>query len=149
MEALTEQLLNDFQRDFPLQPQPFAAIAQLLNTDAGTVLQRLKELQDKGAVSRVGAVFKPNTVGASTLAAMSVPEALLETIAPVVSGFPQVNHNYEREHAYNLWFVATAASQAELAETLSPDRSAHGLFSALPATGQGLPYRPGFPHAAG
>jgi len=118
MEALTEQLLNNFQRDFPLQPQPFAAIAQLLNTDAGTVLQRLKELQSKGAVSRVGAVFKPNTVGASTLAAMSVPEALLETIAPVVSGFPQVNHNYEREHAYNLWFVATAASQSELAETL-------------------------------
>ncbi len=119
MEALTEKLLNNFQRDFPLQPRPFAAIAQLLNTDAGTVLRRLKELQDKGAVSRVGAVFKPNTVGASTLAAMSVPEALLETIASVVSGFSQVNHNYEREHAYNLWFVATAPSQAELAETLS------------------------------
>ena len=118
MEALTEKLLNNFQRDFPLKPQPFAAIAQLLNTDAGTVLRRLKELQDKGAVSRVGAVFKPNTVGASTLAAMSIPEPLLESIASIVSGFPQVNHNYERKHDYNLWFVVTAANQPELAETL-------------------------------
>jgi hypothetical protein len=25
-----------------------------------------------------------------------------------VSAYPQVNHNYEREHALNLWFVVTA-----------------------------------------
>jgi DNA-binding Lrp family transcriptional regulator len=118
MEKLTEQLLNNFQRNFPLQPQPFAEIAQTLHTDAGTVLKRLKELQDTGAVSRVGAVFRPNTVGVSTLAAMAVPPALLENVAPIVNAFPQVNHNYEREHHYNLWFVATAGDQAELSRTL-------------------------------
>ena len=118
MEILTEQLLNNYQRDFPLLPAPFEHIARSLNTDSGTVLRRLKELQKKGAVSRVGAVFKPNTVGVSTLAAIAVPDTLLDTVAPIVSAFPQVNHNYEREHAYNLWFVVTAADRAELTEAL-------------------------------
>ena len=73
MEPLIKSLLNDYQRNFPLEPAPFAQIARRLNTSPETVLKTLKELQDKGAVSRVGPVFRPNTVGASTLAAMAVP----------------------------------------------------------------------------
>jgi DNA-binding Lrp family transcriptional regulator len=119
MEPLTEKLLNDFQHDFPLSPTPFAQIARRLNTSTAVVLARLKELQLQGAVSRVGPVFRPNTIGASTLAAMRVPAAELETVAAVVNGFPEVNHNYEREHRYNLWFVVTAADQPALAETLA------------------------------
>ena len=118
MEVLTQKLLNDYQRNFPLLPAPFDHIAQSLNTDPGTILKRLRELQEKGAVSRVGAVFKPNTVGVSTLAAIAVPPALLETVAPIISAFPQVNHNYEREHEYNLWFVVTAGNHSALASTL-------------------------------
>jgi DNA-binding Lrp family transcriptional regulator len=119
MEPLTEKLLNDFQHDFPLSPTPFAQIARRLNTSTAVVLERLKELQVQGAVSRVGPVFRPNTIGASTLAAMQVPAAELERVAAVVNGFPEVNHNYEREHRYNLWFVVTAVDQAALAGTLS------------------------------
>ncbi len=26
-----------------------------------------------------------------------------------MNGFPEVNHNYAREHEYNLWFVVTAS----------------------------------------
>ena len=118
MKILTEQLLNNFQRNFPLLPAPFEHIAQSLNTDSDTVLERLRELQKNGAVSRVGAVFKPNTVGVSTLAAIAVPDCLLENVAPIISAFPQVNHNYEREHEYNLWFVVTAENQPALEESL-------------------------------
>jgi DNA-binding Lrp family transcriptional regulator len=119
MEPLTERLLNDFQHDFPLSPAPFAQIARRLNTSTTVVLARLRELQRQGAVSRVGPVFRPNTIGASTLAAMQVPAAELESVAAIVNGFPEVNHNYEREHRYNLWFVVTATDQAALAETLT------------------------------
>jgi len=118
MELLIKKLLNDFQRNFPLEPAPFAQIAQRLNTSPETVLKTLKELQDKGAVSRVGPVFQPNTVGASTLAAMAVPADKLETAAAIITEFPQVNHNYEREHHYNLWFVVTAENTVALTETL-------------------------------
>jgi DNA-binding Lrp family transcriptional regulator len=118
METLTQRLLNDFQRDFPLSPRPFDQIARSLDTDSSTVLARLRVLQRQGAVSRVGPVFRPNTVGVSTLAAIAAAEADLERIGTLVSAFPEVNHNYEREHRYNLWFVCTAADQPALARTL-------------------------------
>ena len=131
MEPLTEKLLNDFQHDFPLSPTPFALIARRLNTSTATVLERLRELQLQGAVSRVGPVFRPNTIGASTLAAMQVPPGQLEMVAAVVNGFPEVNHNYEREHRYNLWFVVMAADRAALAETLAriSQQTGHAVLS--------------------
>ena len=118
MEDLTEKLLNDFQRNFPLNPMPFEQIAIALNTSTEVVIEKLKELQAKGAVSRVGPVFSPNTVGVSTLAAMAIPTEQLEQVAEQVSAYQQVNHNYEREHTFNLWFVATAENQEMLKETL-------------------------------
>lgn len=126
MQALTSRLLNDFQRNFPLDPAPFARIARSLDTTAETVLATLKELQARGAVSRVGPVFRPNTVGASTLAAMAVPLQRLEAVAAIVSAFPQVNHNYEREHRFNLWFVVTAENPLALQETLNEIQDSTG-----------------------
>ncbi len=119
MKPLTAKLLNDFQRNFPLHSTPFAQIARRLDTSPEVVLEELRALKEKGAVSRVGPVFRPNTVGASTLAAMSVPADRLQAVAAVVNQFPQVNHNYEREHAYNLWFVVTAENQGILEQTLN------------------------------
>ena len=97
---------------------PFEQIAKALNTSTEVVIEKLKELQAKGAVSRVGPVFSPNTVGVSTLAAMSVPADQLEQVAEQVNAYQQVNHNYEREHAFNLWFVVTAENQDTLQDTL-------------------------------
>ena len=118
MEDLTEKLLNDFQRNFPLNPLPFEQIAKALNTSTEVVLDKIKELQSKGAVSRVGPVFSPNTVGVSTLAATSVPEKKIEWVAEVINRYAQVNHNYEREHHFNLWFVVTAENEDTLQQTL-------------------------------
>jgi DNA-binding Lrp family transcriptional regulator len=118
VEDLTEKLLNDFQRNFPLNPLPFEQIALALNTSTEVVIEKLKELQAKGAVSRVGPVFSPNTVGVSTLAAMAVPAEKLEEVAETVNRYAQVNHNYEREHHFNLWFVVTADNNETLQQTL-------------------------------
>lgn len=118
MEDLTEKLLNDFQRNFPLNPLPFEQIAIALNTSTEVVIEKLKELQAKGAVSRVGPVFSPNTVGVSTLAATAVPAEKLEKVAEIVNHYTQVNHNYEREHHFNLWFVVTSDNQKTLQQTL-------------------------------
>jgi len=60
----------------------------------------------------------PRRVGASTLAALAAPADRLGEIAGLVSAHAEVNHNYQREHRYNLWFVATAADQALLDRAL-------------------------------
>lgn len=116
--TLDFRLLNEFQRDFPLCPAPFAELASRLGVGETTVLGRLAALRREGKISRVGAVFAPKRIGASTLAAMAVPPEKLAAVAAAVSRFPEVNHNYEREHRYNLWFVVTAGSEERLQATL-------------------------------
>jgi DNA-binding Lrp family transcriptional regulator len=111
---LEQHLLNDFQRDLSLSATPFADMAKQLNVSEDEVLQAIQSLQDRGVISRVGPVFRPNRIGVSTLAAMSVPKHNLECVARIISAFPEVNHNYEREHEYNLWFVVTASSEEHL-----------------------------------
>jgi DNA-binding Lrp family transcriptional regulator len=115
---LDQRLLNDFQRDFPLSPAPYAEIARRLGVTENDVLARLEALTRAGAVSRVGAVVRPNTVGVSTLAAMAVPAVALASVAALVNGYPEVNHNYERENHLNLWFVATSTDVARLQDVL-------------------------------
>ncbi|MBX3647059.1 MAG: Lrp/AsnC family transcriptional regulator [Betaproteobacteria bacterium HGW-Betaproteobacteria-14] len=119
MDSLDFRLINEFQRDFPLEPRPFAEIAYRLCVDEEIVLAALQRLRGEGVVSRVGAVFAPRRVGASTLAALAAPPGQLDEIAARVSARPEVNHNYEREHRYNLWFVVTARDEAHLAEALA------------------------------
>lgn len=114
MNTLDQHLLNDFQRDFPLEPRPFAALAEQLGESEDAVIASLKRLSADGTVSRIGAVFRPGAVGASTLAAMAVPPERLESVAALVSGFAEVNHNYEREHRLNLWFVITAQTTSDV-----------------------------------
>jgi len=111
---LEQHLLNDFQRDLSLSATPFADMAKQLKVSEQEVLQAIESLQARGVISRVGPVFRPNRVGVSTLAAMSIPQDKLECVARIISAFPEVNHNYEREHEYNLWFVVTASSEEHL-----------------------------------
>jgi DNA-binding Lrp family transcriptional regulator len=118
MDNMDKGLLNDFQRDFPLEPRPYARIAETLGVTEEDVLAGLADLKARGMVSRVGAVVRPNTVGVSTLAAMAVPPERLEHVAAIVNAEPGVNHNYEREHLINLWFVVAADDEDALADAL-------------------------------
>jgi len=107
-------LLNNWQRDFPVVTHPFAEVGLKVGADETAILATLQRLRERGAISRVGAVFAPRRIGASTLAALAAPPQRIEEIAALVSARPEVNHNYQREHRYNLWFVVTAADQATL-----------------------------------
>ena len=128
--ALTEfdkRLLDDFQRDFPICARPYEAMAKRLDCDEATVIERLADLDARGYVSRIGPVFRPNRLGASTLAAIAVPAERLQEVADLVSSYPEVNHNYEREHAFNLWFVVTASDARAVSEVLADVQCRTGL----------------------
>jgi len=118
MDRLNQRLLNDYQQSFPLVSEPFDDLARHLNTDVSTILQRIHHFKQNGTISRIGPVFRPNTIGVSTLAAISVPPDKIDHYADIVNQFAAVNHNYEREHEINLWFVLTAANQAALNQTI-------------------------------
>jgi DNA-binding Lrp family transcriptional regulator len=103
-------LLNDWQRNFPVRSRPFDYIGARYGVTGDHVIRTLLSLHAAGAVSRVGAVFNIGAGGAGLLCAMTVPPGDLECVAARVSREAEVNHNYEREHRLNLWFVVTSGS---------------------------------------
>lgn len=118
LSHLQQRLLNDFQRDFPLAERPFLHIAETLGVSEEDVLQALQELTQQNFISRIGPVIRPNHIGFSSLVAMAIPAEHLTTVAAIVSQYPEVNHNYERENRFNLWFVLIASDEAHLQRLL-------------------------------
>ena len=127
LDQLDKKLLNNFQKELPLTSTPYREMAKQLGVDEETVIRRLGNLIDEGLISRIGPVFMVNRVGVSTLAAMSVPESLLDEVAERISRFREVNHNYEREHELNLWYVITAGNNTELDKIIKEIENQTGI----------------------
>ncbi|HJP37296.1 MAG TPA: winged helix-turn-helix transcriptional regulator [Gammaproteobacteria bacterium] len=127
LSALECSLLDEYQRAFPLSPTPYADIAETLGVSEAAVLETLKSLERRGLIARIGPVFRPHTIGASTLVAMTVPADRVEDVAAYISGLDEVNHNYLRTHEFNLWFVITAKTRELIADLLKDIERETGL----------------------
>ncbi|UYG03977.1 Lrp/AsnC family transcriptional regulator [Halomonas sp. LR3S48] len=114
LDELDRRLIDAYQRGLPLCERPFAAMAERLGANESQVIERLQALQQCEVLSRVGPVFDHARAGASLLAALAVPEAERDAVAAAINRSPGVNHNYAREHDYNIWFVMTAADEVQL-----------------------------------
>ena len=125
----TRALLNAWQRDLPLVAQPYDALGAAHGLSGAQVRAVLQRALDGGQASRVGGVFGVGAGGAGMLCALSVPADDLERVARIVNAEPGVNHNYVREHAFNLWFVATATDDARLHASVDRIERATGLVA--------------------
>jgi DNA-binding Lrp family transcriptional regulator len=120
MDELERAIVNGLQGGFPLAERPFAEAAAALGTDEATLLAKLKAMLDDGTLTRFGPMYDVERMGgAFTLCAMSVPQADFERVAALVNAHPEVAHNYERAHRYNMWFVVAAGSRAQIAPLLA------------------------------
>jgi DNA-binding Lrp family transcriptional regulator len=123
ISQLQQDIINNSQKGFPLTSNPYKTIAEQLAqvnivTNEQEVFDAIDDLDSQEVLSRVGPVFDHKKAGASTLAALAVPEKDLDKVAGIVNQFDQVNHNYGREHSYNLWFVITASDMVALKSTI-------------------------------
>jgi DNA-binding Lrp family transcriptional regulator len=106
MDEVERIILNGLQEGFPVCERPYAAAAQQLGIAETLLLERLECLLEDGVLSRFGPLIHAEQLGGGlTLAAMQVPAADLEQVIGQVNAFPEVAHNYERDHALNIWFV--------------------------------------------
>lgn len=120
MDELERAIVNRLQGGFPLTERPFAAAARELRTDEATLLAKLQAMLDAGTLTRFGPMYDAERLGgAFTLCAMSVPAADFGRAAALVNAHPEVAHNYERAHRYNMWFVIAAASRAQIAPLIA------------------------------
>ena len=104
-------LIDEYQSDFPIRERPFEVIGEELGISADEALSRVERLREEGIFRRFGAVLNPPVIGSSTLAAVSVPEDRFDDVAELINDYQQVNHNYARDHEWNMWFVVTAGSR--------------------------------------
>jgi DNA-binding Lrp family transcriptional regulator len=127
MTGLEIALVDRWQRGFPLVEQPFAVVGESVGLNPAATIDLFGSLVAAGVISRIGAVVRPQTVGASTLAAMAVPAGRVDDVARRVGAEPLVTHNYEREHALNLWFVVAGPDRRAVDATLARIAADTGL----------------------
>ena len=118
LDMADRQLIDRYQRDLPVSERPYEDMARELGLTEEEVIERLSALQEQQVLSRVGPVFEHSQAGASLLAAVAAPDEQMDLVAARINRAPGVNHNYAREHTYNLWFVMTAPNGDILEERL-------------------------------
>ena len=128
MDAVDRRLINALQGGFPLCERPYAAAAADFGLSETELMERLGRLLDEGVLSRFGPLYDAERLGGGvTLAAMQVPEDRFEAVAAIVNRFPEVAHNYARDHALNMWFVVAAETPGRVGEVLAEIAAATGL----------------------
>jgi len=131
MDELDRAIVNGLQGDFPVTELPFRDAGARLGISEDELIQRIRRLLDEHVLTRFGPLWQVERLGgAYALAAMKVPRAEFERVAEKVNALPEVAHNYEREHAFNMWFVlATETPEALVAVAARIEReTGHRVF---------------------
>jgi DNA-binding Lrp family transcriptional regulator len=119
MDAIDRNIINNLQGGFPLSERPYAEAATKLGLTEDELMRRLDVLLENGALSRFAPMYHAERLGgALTLAAMKIPPQDFERVAQTVNGFPEVAHNYEREHDFNMWFVLATETPQRIGEVI-------------------------------
>lgn len=106
IDALDQRIIDELQGGFPLCRRPFAIAASRVGTNERTLIERVDKLLADGILSGFGPLYNAGALGgASMVVALHVPERDFDRIAEIVNGYPEVAHNYKRDHHFNMWFV--------------------------------------------
>ena len=122
-------ILDAIQNDIPLLPRPFAAIAQRLGIPEQVLLDRLQRLQDEGIVRGISPILESRHMGlsAATLIALHIPDEQVHEIAAIISSYPEVSHNFRRDHYYALWFTLSGKNEEDIQRVLTEILSRTGI----------------------
>lgn len=129
---LDRLVLDRIQASFPVASRPFATLAKDFDVTETDVLASVRSLKSSGVIRRIGAIFDSHRLGyKSTLCAIAVPEERIEEVAALISEYPNVTHNYEREDRYNVWFTLIAHSPARVQAILDEIAERTGIDDIL------------------
>ena len=128
MDAVDRRIVNALQGGFPMSERPYTDVAVRLGLSEGELIERVERLLETRTLSRFGPMYDAERMGGGlTLAAMRVPENRFEEVAAAVNGFPEVAHNYERDHVLNMWFVVATERPDRVRQVLDEIEAATGL----------------------
>jgi len=127
MDATDKAIINGLQGGLPICEHPYQVIAIQFNISEAELISRLENLLTQKVLSRFGPMFQIERMGgAFTLAAMQVPESDFERVTTIVNSLPEVAHNYQRDHAFNMWFVLATEIPEDIDKVIANIETATG-----------------------
>lgn len=128
MDELDKRIINTLQQGFPIAESPYQLVAEQLDISESELISRLQVLLADGVLTRFGPLFHAEQLGgALTLAALKVPEERFAAVSQLVNAFPEVAHNYAREHILNMWFVLATEHPEQVATVINAIEAQTGL----------------------
>ena len=128
MDNIDKAIINQLQQGFPICTSPYRQVAEQLGISEADLLNRLQTLLVDGVLSRFGPMYHAEQMGgALTLAAMKVPDERFDEVTGIVNAFPEVAHNYARNHALNMWFVLATERPEQVQEVIDAIEQQSGL----------------------
>ncbi|MGB8219426.1 MAG: Lrp/AsnC family transcriptional regulator [Methanoregula sp.] len=120
-DTLDLKILDTLQQDVPLVARPWEAIAARLDIPEALLLERLRHLNEEGVIRGISPIVESRALGitAATLVALPVPAERIREVAGLINAYPEVSHNFRRDHYYSLWFTLSAESKEALEQLLS------------------------------
>jgi DNA-binding Lrp family transcriptional regulator len=119
LDEIDRTIINKLQYGFPICDYPFQIAAESLDITESELLERITTMRDNGILTRFGPLFNVENMGGTfSLCAMKIPAAEFDNVADQVNALPQVAHNYQRDHALNMWFVLATETLEEKHNTL-------------------------------
>ena len=128
MDAVNRRIINAFQGGFPIAERPFAEAAMRVGIEEDELIERIEGMLEAGTLTRFGPLYNAEAMGGVlTLAALAVPVERYDEVADIVNAFPEVAHNYAREHAFNMWFVIATDDPARAGAVIEEIEAKTGL----------------------
>lgn len=128
LDETDRRIINALQGGFPVCERPYAEVAATLGLDEDELIARLTRLRETNVLTRFGPMFQVERMGgAFCLAALAVPAERWDAVLAAVNAFPEVAHNYAREHAFNMWFVIASDRPERIGEVVAEIEAAMGL----------------------
>ncbi len=120
LDSIDKQLLDIIQTGFPIVPRPYAELGARLNITEAEALAKVRALQERKIIRRLGANFQSAKLGfRSTLCAAKVPDDKMDLFVQTVNEYRGVTHNYLRRNAYNIWFTFIGPSWDDVCNSLA------------------------------
>jgi DNA-binding Lrp family transcriptional regulator len=115
LDDLDRKLLNLMQGSFPLDPRPYAAVADLAEVTEAEALVRVERLLRERIIRQVTPIYDTRAFGyGSMLVAAKVDPEHPWRAAEIINSHPGVSHNYLRNHEFNMWFTIAVERESQL-----------------------------------
>lgn len=128
MDDIDRRIINFLQTGFPVCERPYQQTAVNLGITEAELIERLQVLLNEGILTRFGPLYHAERMGgAITLAAVKAPSQQFDRVAEIINAFPEVAHNYQRDHQFNMWFVIATETSEQIQQTLTAIERQTGL----------------------